>query len=384
MANSSRPEIIVKLLLLGCGGVGRCLIHHIVATRSLHAAQGLHIAVLGVCDSRAIVRRKGSQATELDNEDLHHICSTKASGHPLESLVLDSLDIQAFASSEAGLEASFVDKWLGSFKGLVIADCTASNQTSKFIGECVEKGSCIVLANKKPLTLTLEVYDKITSTQRRLRCESTVGAGLPVIVALSRILCSGDVIVQIVGALSGTLGYVMSELQTGNLLSVVVKSAKELGYTEPDPRDDLSGMDVARKALIMARQLGWRMDLRDVQVESLYSSDMGPEFMSVDDFLEKGLTTLDENMKRRVEVAASKGCVLRYVATIQDHRCKVGLLDLPCDSPLGRLRGSDNLIEIYSRCYASSPLIIQGAGAGNDTTAAGVLADIVDLQEFSD
>eukprot|EP01018_Ginkgo_biloba_P026249 Gb_03928 [translate_table: standard] len=174
----------------------------------------------------------------------------------------------------------------------------------------------------------------------------------------------------------------MSELQGGRLFSEVVHAAKTLGFTEPDPRDDLSGMDVARKALILARLLGRRINLENIEVESLYPNEMGPEAMSVDVFLSKGLPTLDKAMEEKIKIAASNGNVVRYVCTIDDSRCKVGLLELPESSPLGQLKGSDNLVEIYSRCYNAQPLVIRGAGAGNDTTAAGVLADIVDLQDL--
>lgn len=181
---------------------------------------------------------------------------------------------------------------------------------------------------------------------------------------------------------SGTLGYVMSEVEDGKPLSQVVKTAKSLGYTEPDPRDDLGGMDVARKALILARLLGRRITMDSIKVESLYPDEMGPTVMSVDDFLSKGLPLLDKSICERVAKASVSGKVLRYVCVIEGTRCEVGIQELPRDSPLGRLRGSDNVLEVYTRCYNKQPLVIQGAGAGNDTTAAGVLADILDIQDL--
>nr|QDG03172.1 homoserine dehydrogenase [Eleusine coracana subsp. coracana] len=174
----------------------------------------------------------------------------------------------------------------------------------------------------------------------------------------------------------------MSELEDGKKFSEVVKTAKSLGYTEPDPRDDLGGMDVARKALILARLLGQRISMEDINVESLYPSELGPDVMSTKDFLESGVAQLDKSMEERVKAASLKGNVLRYFCEIGSAGCQVGIRELPKNSALGRLRGSDNVVEIYSRCYESSPLVIQGAGAGNDTTAAGVLADIFDLQDL--
>ena len=210
---------------------------------------------------------------------------------------------------------------------------------------------------------------------------------MPVIASVTHIIASGDPVCllwfsHIVGSLSGTLGYVMSELEDGKRFSEVVKTAKSLGYTEPDPRDDLSGMDVARKALILARLLGQQISMENINVESLYPSELGPDAMSTKDFLESGLVQLDKSIEERVKAASLKGNVLRYVCKIESTGCQVGLEELPKNSALGRLRGSDNVVEIYSRCYESAPLVIQGAGAGNDTTAAGVLADILDLQDL--
>lgn len=200
--------------------------------------------------------------------------------------------------------------------------------------------------------------------------------------SINRLLSSGDTIHRIVGSLSGTLGYVMSEVEDGKPFSQVVQNAKSLGFTEPDPRDDLSGMDVARKALIIARLLGQRIEMNSIKVESLYPKEMGPKAMAVEEFLANALPQLDNQIAERVKKAASNGNVLRYVCMIEGSRCEVGVQELPKNSALGRLRGSDNVLEIYSRCYSEQPLVIQGAGAGNDTTAAGVLADILDIQDL--
>lgn len=266
--------------------------------------------------------------------------------------------------------------------GLTFVDCSASAETIGLLTQVVDLGGCVVLANKKPLTSSMEEFDKLVIHPRRIRHESTVGAGLPIIASLNRMLSSGDPICRIIGSLSGTLGYVMSEVEDGNPFSQVVKAAKDLGYTEPDPRDDLSGMDVARKALILARLLGLRIDMDSIKIESLYPEKMGPNIMPVEDFLVNGLPLLDKDIQERVKNASLKGNVLRYVCVIEDSRCEVGIQELPKESALGRLRGSDNVVEIYSRCYSAQPLVIQGAGAGNDTTAAGVLADILDLQDL--
>ncbi|VAI15898.1 unnamed protein product [Triticum turgidum subsp. durum] len=289
---------------------------------------------------------------------------------------------QVFNKPEAMGKVIDAATMLGRTTGLVIVDCSATYDTVGVLKDAVDHGCCVVLANKKPLTCAYEDFKKLTSHFRQIRFESTVGAGLPVIASVTRIIASGDPVSRIVGSLSGTLGYVMSELEDGKFFSEVVKTAKALGYTEPDPRDDLSGMDVARKALILARLLGQQISMENINVESLYPSELGPEVMPTTDFLESGLAKLDETIEAKVKAASLRGNVLRYVCVIGNTGCQVGLQEVPKDSALGRLRGSDNVVEIYSRCYESSPLVIQGAGAGNDTTAAGVLADIIDLQDL--
>jgi homoserine dehydrogenase len=181
---------------------------------------------------------------------------------------------------------------------------------------------------------------------------------------------------KIAGALSGTLGFVMTGLQAGQPFSEVVREAQQLGYTEPDPRDDLGGLDVARKALILARGLGWRLDMRDVHVRGLYPVEMGG--LSVPDFL-AGLPQLDADFRDRVDLAAADGKVLRYAATIEEGRCRVSLTGVEAASPLGRLSGTDNLVEFSTRWYSPNPLVVQGRGAGADVTASGVLSDVIEL-----
>ncbi|KAK4358486.1 hypothetical protein RND71_020715 [Anisodus tanguticus] len=370
----------IALFLMGCGGVGRQLLQHIVSCRSLHAKQGVHLRVVGVCDSKSLVVAPDVLTTELDDSFLLEICRVKSNGSSLQTLGNSGV-CQVFSSPEVILKVIDIGL-LGKSTGLAFVDCSASAETIGVLNQVVDLGCCVVLANKKPLTVPMDDYDKLVSQPRRLRHESTVGAGLPVIASLNRLMSSGDPIYRIVGSLSGTLGYVMSEVEDGKPFSQVVTVAKSLGYTEPDPRDDLGGMDVARKALILARLLGRRLNLNNMKIESLYPEKMGPDVMPLEDFLVNGLPLLDKNIEDRIKQASANGNVLRYVCLIDDSRCEVGIQEVPKDSALGRLRGSDNVVEIYSRCYEKQPLVIQGAGAGNDTTAAGVLADILDIQDL--
>ncbi|KAH7541883.1 uncharacterized protein LOC107410363 [Ziziphus jujuba] len=371
----------IPLILMGCGGVGRQLLQHMVSCRSLHAKLGIHLRVVGVCDSKSLVVASDVFSMELGDEILLEVCRVKLDGSSLLTLS-GSGEFQVFANSEIPKRIIDIAALLGKSTGLAFVDCSASSETIGVLNRVVDLGCCIVLANKKPLTSTMEDYDKLVSYPRRIRHESTVGAGLPVIASLNRIISCGDPVHRIIGSLSGTLGYVMSEVEDGKPLSQVVKSAKSLGYTEPDPRDDLGGMDVARKALILARLLGRRINLDSIKIESLYPEEMGSSVMSTEEFLGNAISLLDKNIQERVHKASLNGNVLRYVCVIEGSRCEVGIQELPKNSPLGRLRGSDNVLGIYSRCYNEQPLVIQGAGAGNDTTASGVLADILDIQDL--
>ncbi|CAN6453735.1 unnamed protein product [Victoria cruziana] len=371
----------IPVVIIGVGGVGRQLIQHIVDTRRLHAKQGLHIGVVGICDSRSLLLVKDAMISAMSDECLLEICKLKASGAFMPTLSSNFGNFEAVGGSEISGKLVTVAGALGRSTGLAFVDCSASSETVGLLNQAIELGCCIVLANKKPVTSDMEIYDRLVSHPRRIRYESTVGAGLPVITSLNRILSSGDPINRIVGSLSGTLGYLMSQLEDGKPFSQVIQAAKNLGLTEPDPRDDLDGMDVARKALILARLLGWHANMKDIKVESLYPAKMGPNMISVEEFLGKEVLILDSDFTKRVQLASSNGKVLRYVCILEKSRCQVGLLECAKDSPLGKLKGSDSMVEIYSRCY-SFPLVIQGAGAGNDTTAAGVLADILDLQDL--
>ncbi|XP_074563797.1 uncharacterized protein LOC141820391 isoform X2 [Curcuma longa] len=344
-------SITIPVLLLGCGGVGRHLLHHIVACRDLHSKMGLVLRVVGVSDSRSLLLVDDVATTGFEDEFLTEIFRLKSSSGSSFSDLHDLGRCQLVKGAEVTTNIINVAGQLGKSTGLSVVDCTASPETVHILNKVIDFGCCIILANKKPLTCRIEDYDKLISNIRRIRFEATVGAGLPIIASITRVLGSGDPIYRIIGSLS-------------------------------DPRDDLSGMDVARKALILARLLGWRIDMDDIQVESLYPKELGPNSMSTEDFLRIGMLSLDRGIQERANAASSRNKVLRYVCVIKESRCQVGLQELPKDSPLGRLRGSDNVVEIYSRCYNKSPMVIQGAGAGNDTTAAGVLADIVDLQDL--
>lgn len=369
----------IPIILLGVGGVGSGLLRQILAQRDFHAEEyGLHLRILALADSSgAITEPYGG----LNDETLAGILAHKQAGKSLRSHELgapmnDAVDL--------------VD--ITGLRGTIVVDCSATERTIPALIYALNRQYKVVLANKKPLTADQEAYDRLTragvTDQRgnfagrstrslaQSRWETTVGAGLPVIATLNRLVASGDAITRITGTFSGTLGYVMTGLEEGRLFSEIVKEAFALGYTEPDARDDLGGVDVARKALILARGMGWRLDMGDVEVVGLYPPHM--DDLSVEAFM-AALPTLDASFQEQVAEAEAQESVLRFAATVEDGKCRVGPAFVPADSPLGRLSGTDNLVEITSHWYTPNPLVIQGRGAGVDATAAGVLSDVVEL-----
>jgi aspartokinase/homoserine dehydrogenase 1 len=261
----------------------------------------------------------------------------------------------------------------------VLVDLTADD-TVRALELALTHGMDLVLANKRPLADRHSVSDGLWQTARargrRILHEATVGAGLPIIDTYHKLVESGDRVERIEGLLSGTLGYVLSQVSAGVAFSRAVRSAMSKGYTEPDPRDDLSGMDVARKALILGRLLGYKDELRPDSVESLVPR-WGRK-LPLKEFLAR-LEELDGLWQQRVDQAASEGSVLRYVALVTPVKVVVGVQSVPMTSPLAAIKGSDNQLVFTTARYNTNPLVITGPGAGAEVTAAGVLNDILRL-----
>lgn len=259
----------------------------------------------------------------------------------------------------------------------VLIDTTASDQTVPYIRAALERGGFAVLANKKPLAGEQVNFDKLHKVGgQRLFYECVVGAGLPVIRTIKDLLATGDEIIEIQGCFSGTLGFLFSQLDQGKSFSKAVLKAKEKGFTEPDPRDDLSGKDVARKTLILARIIGQKKTLEDIQLKGLYPTEM--QELSVEEFL-RDMHTLDEEYKEKVAHAKSQQKVLQFVAKVNAQECRVDLQEIDASSDIGSLRGPDNVVVIKTKRYFHNPLVIKGPGAGVEVTAAGVFADILSV-----
>ncbi|MFN3405754.1 MAG: bifunctional aspartate kinase/homoserine dehydrogenase I [Cytophagaceae bacterium] len=266
----------------------------------------------------------------------------------------------------------------------VFVDCTSSKDVVVHYEEILGSSISVVTPNKLANSGTYANYQKLQSTAFKLGIkflyETNVGAGLPVINTLKDLKYSGDKILKIEGILSGTLSFIFNTFKEGFKFSEVVKEAKEKGYTEPDPRDDLNGMDVARKILILAREAGHPLELTDVQIENILP-DPVRKAKSVDDFF-KALEKHNDVFAKKRDDAARKGNVLRFIATLENGKARVSLESVGPTHPFYSLSGSDNMIAFTTERYKDRPLVIKGPGAGAEVTAAGVFAEIISISNY--
>lgn len=258
-----------------------------------------------------------------------------------------------------------------------IIDTTASESTTPHLLNAMRRGGYVVMSNKKPLTGTQEEFNLLHSFgENRVHYETTVCASLPVINTLQDLLVTGDVVKEINGCLSGTLSYICAKMENGVSFSQSVKDAVAKGHSEADPRDDLSGLDVARKALIMARIMGYKLELTDVHRDPLYPPEL--QNLPLAEFLDK-LSAFDDEFRNKFTEAKQKGNTLRYTATISENRIVVKLSETPLDSQLGRLKGLENIVIYTTKRYNEFPLVIQGPVGSTELAAGGVLSDILKI-----
>lgn len=266
----------------------------------------------------------------------------------------------------------------------VIVECTASEEIARCHADWLAQGIHVVTPNKKGNAGPMDYYARLRQLRRQANShylyETNVGAGLPVIQTVRDLKETGDEIVSIEGIFSGTLAYLFNLFDGSRPFSDIVREAKINGFTEPDPRDDLSGMDVARKAIILGREMGLQQELSDVEVENLVPDSLTD--CSVEEFLDR-LSIVDESMNRRLEAARAQNKVLRYVGRLDARgQAVVHLEQFPQDHPFANINLTDNIVQYRTRRYCDNPLIIQGPGAGRDVTAAGVFADLLRLTAY--
>ncbi|HSM24729.1 MAG TPA: hypothetical protein VK856_07705 [Anaerolineaceae bacterium] len=339
-------QTLQNIILIGLGKVGREVINLIQQNH-------INVQFVAVADSQACLIGK-----PLSAELLEKATRLKSQGEKISGIA-ESQPLRA-------LEDQFLPN-------TIVLDTSAARGLDW--QKALDNECKLVFANKNTLS---EPWSKASRfyNQLHIRYESAVGAGLPVIETLRSMVASGDTISHIQGVMSGTLGYLCSQLEAGVIYSQAVQQAYDAGYTEPDPRDDLSGFDVLRKALILGRTAGWQLEQTDFEVEPLYDEHLLGN--SVDEFL-KNSSMLDRSYSRQVEAAAAQGNVLRYLATVSPDGGESGLKAVQRNSSLGALQGPGNYFAIYSQRYNQIPLVIAGPGAGITVTANGVLNDIIAL-----
>ncbi len=266
----------------------------------------------------------------------------------------------------------------------VIVDCTSNEQLARRYVDWLSRGIHVVTPNKKAGSADYGYYQQLRDAARKGRAhylyETTVGAGLPIIQTLRDLTQTGDEVVRIEGVLSGTLSYLFNSFDGTRPFSEVVAEARQKGFTEPDPRDDLSGMDVARKVVILAREMGLQTELEDVELQGLIPP--GLEHGPVEQFLQS-LREHDRAITDLLEDARGRDERLRFVGSVdRDGRATVRLQSVPASHPLARLHLTDNLVQFQTSRYQPNPLIVQGPGAGPEVTAGGIFADILRLAAY--
>ncbi|HJR73866.1 MAG TPA: bifunctional aspartate kinase/homoserine dehydrogenase I [Luteimonas sp.] len=346
----------VSVGVIGPGQVGRALLSQLAATLpKLRAQSQLDLRIRGICSSQ----RMALSGTGFDP------------GSALDQLQNDGTpaDLDAFA---AHIRAEHLPHAL-------IVDCSASDAVAARYPQWLAAGIHVVTPNKHAGSGDWTRYAAIREAQRRggarFLYEATVGAGLPVIQTLRGLLDTGDELHGIDGMLSGTLAWLFNRFDGSQPFSALLREAMALGYTEPDPRDDLSGLDVARKLVILAREAGRELSVEDVDVESLVPAPL--RNIGREEFLAR-LEEIDAPMQARLDDAAAQGLGLRHLARLgADGSAQVGVIGLPADHACRHTRLTDNLVQFRTARYSQNALVVQGPGAGPQVTAAGVFGDVL-------
>ncbi len=347
------------VVLLGVGSIGRELLSQL-------SSFGAGFRVCGLVDRSGYV----FDANGIASERLVELSDIKERGGKLAETATGVVANAVQALEHIGASALWRP---------ILVDATAAD-TTDVLDRALSHGWDVVLANKVPLAAGLESAERLWRRARlhgrRILHEATVGAGLPVIDTLRKLQEAGDKILSIEGCPSGTLGFIFGELGRGRSFSDAIRAAVSAGYTEPDPRADLSGLDVARKALILARLVGYRGDLGSIAVESLVPRALSD--IPRDQFLER-VSEADPQWRARVESARNRGVVMRYRARATATSVSVGLVEVDESDPLSTLQGTDNQFSFVTERYREQPLVIRGPGAGPAVTAAGVFNDLLRL-----
>jgi aspartokinase/homoserine dehydrogenase 1 len=350
----------LALAVVGVGNIGGALLRQLHQQRSYLLSKGFDVSVVALANSRRFV-------VDADGINLAHWTGTLAASRR-------RMTPDAFVKAVTGLQIT----------NAALVDCTAHDSIVDAYPAFIDANLHIVTPNKRANVLPWRRYESLKELlQRRQKYflyETNVGAGLPVMSTLRDLIASGDEIVKIEGILSGTLSYLFNGYDGTVPFSELVREAQQMGLTEPDPREDLSGEDVARKLLILAREIGLKMDIHEVRVHSLVPPALARAAFSPRFF--PAFARHDAGMLKRLKTAQSSGRVLRYVGLLEHGRAQATLKECPRTHPLAAAKGSDNIIAFTTKRYARTPLVVQGPGAGADVTAMGVFSDILKLLHY--
>lgn len=365
------PSKSIYIAVIGVGGVGKAFLSQLSHLQKRLQQQRTQIDI-----SLILVRRSNAQIFSTDFKPI---------------AISDALSQLSQSSTSPPPISATIEALTKAPGRVVLVDNTSNQDLANEYPSILSSGISIVTPNKKAFSYDYELWEKIFSAAANgtglpsagyVYHESSVGAGLPVLSTLHELIDTSDRVTKIEGVFSGTMSFLFNSFMPvgggGGQFSAEVKKAKKLGYTEPDPRDDLNGLDVARKLTILARIAGLKVQSpTSFPVQSLIPKEL-ESVSSGDEFLEK-LPAFDSQMDQLKAEAASEGKVVRFVGSINvaSQKVKVGLEKFDASHPIAALKGSDNIINFYTERYGANPLIIQGAGAGGEVTAMGVTGDLL-------
>ena len=365
--HSSFFDESIELILgiVGFGNVARELFHQLqTQSKTLEADSDIRLKVVALANSRNMVLKDSA----IQESEIHRLNQDQNSENKSDlSKILEHLVATP-----------------GSIK--VMIDCTASKEVPVMYKSFFNAGIHVIAANKKGVSGSIELYEEIMqhskSNKTSFYYETTAGAGLPFVKSLQDLILTGDKVNEIEGIFSGTLSYLFNTYNGSVPFSKIISKARDMGFTEPDPREDLSGMDVARKLVILAREMNLKITTDDVEVENLVHQNL--ENLGVDEYLER-LKDYDAEMMEKLNQARNNNKVLRYIARLNSNgNASVKLEEVDSNHLFAQLSGSENIIAFKTERYFDSPLVLKGPGAGPSVTAAGIFADLLMVSTQSD